>query len=149
MLETATTTRNENWINVLGIKRDRIPVLIIGNNPIEMTSIYNILIGFRSKNYLTDVCFDIKDSFERIAKKKPEVIFIDDNLVIDDINKMVRVLNQNTKTKDIKIILLKSSNWNYHVIDNVDDYILKDTINANKLDKLIEKSLNPVMQQFV
>ena len=149
MLETATTTRNENWINVLGIKRDRIPVLIIGNNPIEMTSIYNILIGFRSKNYLTDVCFDIKDSFERIAKKKPEVIFIDDNLVIDDINKMVRVLNQNTKTKDIKIIVLKSSNWNYHVIDNVDDYILKDTINANKLDKLIEKSLNPVMQQFV
>ena len=149
MLETATTTRNENWISVLGIKRDRIPILIIGNNPIEMTSIYNILIGFRSKNYLTDVCFDIKDSFERIAKKKPDVVFIDDNLEVDDINKMVRVLNQNTKTKDIKIILLKSSNWNYHVIDNVDDYILKDTINANKLDKLIEKSLNPVMQPFV
>jgi CheY-like chemotaxis protein len=145
MLETATTTRNENWISVLGIQRDRIPVLIVGNNPIEMTSIYNILIGFRSKNYLTDVCFDIRDSFERIAKKKPEVIFIDDNLEFDDINKMVRVLNQNTKTKDIKIIVLKSSNWNYHVIDNVDDYILKDTINANKLDKLIEKSLNPVI----
>lgn len=148
MLETATTTSNENWSNVLGIKRESLPILIIGNNPIEMTSIYNFLIGIRSKNYLADVCFDIQDSFDKITKGRPEVIFVDDNLSESDINKLVRVLNQNEKTKHIKIIVLKSSNWNYQVVDNAHDYILKDTINADNLDRLIEKSLNPAVHQF-
>lgn len=144
MLTTSSTTRNENWMEALGIKRARIPVLIIGNNPIEMTSIYNILVGIRSKNYLADVCFDIKDSFDKIGKEKPAVILIDDNLMMDDVQKMVNILHKNSKTKEIKIIVLKSSNWNYNVVDNVDDYILKDSVNANLLDKVIEKSLQPL-----
>lgn len=149
MLGTSTTTSNENWMEVLGIKRDTISVLIVGNNPIEMTSIYNVLMGIRSKNYLADVCFDIKDSFEMITKEKPKVIFIDDNLVFDDIRKMVRILRQNSKTKHIKIVALKSSNWNFHVLDNVDDYILKDSIKADVLDRLIEKNLHPIKHQLV
>ena len=149
MLGTSTTTSNENWMEVLGIKRDNISVLIVGNNPIEMTSIYNVLVGIRSKNYLADVCFDIKDSFEMITKEKPKVIFIDDNLVLDDIRKMVRILRQNAKTKHIKIVALKSSNWNFHVLDNVDDYILKDSIKADVLDRLIEKNLQPIEHQLV
>jgi PleD family two-component response regulator len=148
MLNTSQTINNDYWIEVLGIKRDRVPILIIGNNPIEMTSIYNTLIEIRSKNYLADVCFDIKDSFDRIAKTKPEVVFIDDNLILHDLKKLVRILKQNARTKHIKIIVLKSSNWNYHIIDNVDDYILKDAINATILDRLIEKNLNPLKPQL-
>ena len=109
MLNTSPTTEKENWTDGLSLKRDKTPVLIIGNNPIEMTSIYNILIGIRSRNYLTDVCFDVEDSFARIAKFKPEIIFIDDNLLLDDVKKMVRVLRQNAKTKEIlaaKIVLI-------------------------------------------
>lgn len=147
MLNTSPITRRDNWTNGLGLKRDKIPVLIVGNNPIEMTSIYNILIGIRSKNYLTDVCFDVKDSFDRITKTKPEVIFIDDNLLLDDIKKMVRVLKQNNKTKEIKIITLKSSNWGYRSIDDVDDYILKDAISTDKLDRLMQKNLNSLVHQ--
>lgn len=149
MLTIPSTTRNENWIEALGIKRAKIPVLIIGNNPIEITSIYNVLVGIRSKNYLADVCFDVKDSFERINKTKPEVILIDDNLILDDIQKLIRVLSQNSKTNGIKIIVLKSSNWNYHVIDNVDNYILKDSINPGLLDRIIDKSLSPIDHQLV
>lgn len=147
MLNTAHTIKNENWMTGLGIRRDKIPVLIIGNNPIEMTSIYNILMGIRSNSYLTDVCFDVKDSFNRITKTKPEVIFIDDNLILDDIKKMVRVLKQNTKTKQIKIITLKSSNWGYNIIDDVDDYIMKDAIDKDKLDRLMQKNLNALVHQ--
>ena len=149
MLTQSTTTKTENWITALGIKRSKIPVLIIGNNPIEMTSIYNILIGIRSKNYLAGFCFNVKDSISRIVKTRPEVIFIDDNLILDDIQKLIRVLRQNTKTKLIKIIALKSSNWNYHIIDNVDDYLLKDAIRADVLDRIIVKNLHPLNNQFV
>ena len=149
MLTASTTTLNESWIEVLGIKRTKVRVLIIGNNPIEMTSIYNVLSGIRSKNYLADVCFNVKDSIERITKNKPEVILIDDNLVLDDISKLVRILKHTSKTKHIKIIALKSSNWNFNVIENVDDYILKDAIKADLLDRIIEKNLYPIEHQLV
>lgn len=149
MLNASTATTNESWMEVLGIKRAKIPVLLIGNNPIEMTSIYNVLVGIRSKSYLADVCFNVKDSIDRITRNKPEVILIDDNLVLDDIHKMVRILKHNSKTKHIKIIALKSSNWNFNVIDNVDDYILKDAIKADLIDRIIEKNLYPVEHQLV
>lgn len=148
MLNTSSTTRNDNWIEALGIRRAKIPVLIIGNNPIEITSVFNTLMSIRSKSYFADVCFDVRDSFDRIAKAKPEIILIDDNLMLDDVRKLVRVLKQNSKTKDIKTIVLKSTNWNYAVIDNVDDYIMKDTINAEMLDKLIEKNLHHLEPEF-
>ena len=146
MLTASTTARNENWIEVLGIKTARIPVLIVGNNPIEMTSIYNILVGFRSKSYLTDVCFDLKDSFDKITRAKPEVLLVDDNLGSNDIQKMVMILRKNFKTRNIKVIVLKSSNRSFQVIDNVDDYILKDSVNARTLDRIIVKNLHPIVQ---
>jgi CheY-like chemotaxis protein len=148
MLNTSSTTRNDNWIEALGIRRAKIPVLIIGNNPIEITSVFDVLMSIRTKSYFADVCFDVRDSFNRIAKSKPELVLIDDNLMIDDVRKLVRVLKQNSKTKDIKIIVLKSNNWNYAVIDHVDDYIIKDTIDAAILDKVIEKNLNPLEPEF-
>jgi len=149
MLDTRSTTKNEHWIEALGIKRSKIPILIVGNNPIEMTSIYNVLTGIRSKSYLADFCFDVKDCFNKISNTKPEIIFIDDNMILDDINKMIRVLKQNPKTKNIKIIALKSSNWNYSVIDKVDDYILKDVINAEIMEKIITKNLLPAEKILV
>ena len=148
MLSTSSTTRNDNWIEALGIRRAKIPVLIIGNNPIEITSVFDVLMSIRTKSYFADVCFDVRDSFNRIAKSKPELVLIDDNLMIDDVRKLVRVLRQNSKTKDVKIIVLKSNNLNYAVIDNVDDYIIKDTIDAAMLDKVIEKNLHPLEPEF-
>lgn len=148
MIHTSMTTKNDQWIEALGIKRETIPVLIIGNNPIEMTQVYNILVSNSSKNYLADVCFDVKDSFNRITKQKPSVILIDDNLLGDDINKLVKVLRSNARTKDIKVIVLKSTNWNYNVIDNVDDYILKDTVSSGLLDRLIYKNIHRLEHQY-
>jgi PleD family two-component response regulator len=149
MITSSKTTKNEQWITALGIKRENIPVLIIGNNPIEMTSVYNILVTNTEKNYVADVCFDVKDCFNRIAKQKPKVILIDDNLLIDDINKLIKVLKSNAKTADIKVIVLKSTNWNFNVVDNVDDYILKDTISSGLLDRTIIKTVHKAEPQLV
>lgn len=143
MLTASTTTGNDHWIEILGIKRTKVSVLIIGNNPIEMTGIYNILVGFRSKSYLTDVCFNLKDCFDRINKSKPEVILVDDNLGAKHIQKMALVLRQNPKTSNIKIIALRSSSRSFQAIKNIDDHIIKDSINAKSLDKTIDKSLQP------
>ena len=141
MIETSQSTNQDNWIRALGVKRETIPVLIVGNNPIEMTSVFNYLVSNGDKYYQADVCFDVKDSFHLISKQKPKVILVDDNISTGDTNKLVKVLRHNVKTKDIKIIVLKSSNWNYNVVDNVDDYILKETLNSSIIDKLIRKNL--------
>lgn len=149
MLQTSTTTGNDQWIAALGIKRAKISVLIIGNNPIEITSVYNSLSKISTKNYLVDVCFDVKDGISIIAKSKPEIILIDDNMPLDDIHKLVVVMRQNAKTKSIKVIALKSTNWNFSVINDVDDYILKDSVRPRILDRIIEKNLNPLEKHLV
>lgn len=144
-----STTTSENWIEALGIKRSKIPVLIIGNNPIEITSIYNLLIGIRSKNYLADFCFNVKDSIEKITTTKPELIFLDDNLMRDEIQKLIRVLKQNVKTRAIKLVALKTSNWSMPFIDYVDDFILKDNLSADVLDRIITKNTQATEHQLV
>jgi PleD family two-component response regulator len=142
------TSKNDKWIKALGIKREKIPVLIIGNNPIEMTQVFNLLVSNSSKNYIAEVCFNIKDSFNSISKQRPEVILIDDNLPGAEIDKLVKVLKKNARNRDIRVIVLKSTNLNYDVIDNVDDYMLKDTISSSLLDRLIDRNVHRLEPQY-
>lgn len=114
--------------------------MIIGNNPIEMTTIFNMLVTNRKNHYMADVCFDLQDSFDRIGKFKPDLILLDDNLPSDDINRFMKVLRNSSRTREIRTILLKSSNWNLHIFDHMDDYILKETITIDVLDRLISRN---------
>ncbi len=142
MISTASINTNQNWVELLGYKREAVSVLIIGNNPIEMTTIYNILSENRSKYYVADVCFDIHDSVSRIIKNKPQIILLDDNIDLKDSRKLILQLKGSSKTKRIPVIILKSTNWSYDVFNEVEDYLLKETINSEILEKAIEKNLN-------
>ncbi len=148
MLNTITNPFNDNWIEVLGIKHERVSVLIVGNNPIEMTCIYDLLTGIRSKSYVADFCFSFKDSFEKIEKIRPQVILIDDNLIAKDIKEYIHVLKQNSKTSHIKMVLLKSANFGLPVTDKVDLTILKSEITANRLSSIIENSIKAPERQL-
>ena len=66
---------------------------------------------------------------------------IDDNLDYNDTKKMIRDVKKHTRLQDTQIILMKSSNWNYNVIDNVEDYLLKESINADLLDVTISNNI--------
>ncbi len=149
MLNTTYTFESENWAQILGIKREQVSVLIIGNNPIEITSIHHSLSGIRNKNYVADVCFNVKDSFDRITKNKPRAILIDDNFMPGDILNFISVLKQNSKTEHIRVIALKSANSNNDVLYDVDDSIFKGTLTAETLDSVIEKNLNIIDKSLV
>lgn len=148
MLNILKTPFNDNWIEVLGIKRERVPVLIIGNNPIEMTCIYNILTEVRSKSYVADFCFNVKDSIDKIEKTCPQVILMDDNLIAKDIKDHIHLLRQNSKTRHIKIILLKSGNIGLHIIDNIDSSILKSEISPERLSHTIQEIIKVPERQL-
>ncbi len=141
MLNTSSINQNRMPASSVFLKKAVRSVLLIGNNPIEMTSLFDILNSNRKSNYLTEVCFDVRDSFILMNRIKPDVILLDDNLNIEDISHFMKVLRSNSKTKHIKVILLKSSNWNLNIFDHMDDYVLKDTINSDLIDRLISRNL--------
>lgn len=140
MLGTSPSTKEHYLEPYLIPKRIEKNILIIGNNPIEMTTIFNMLVSNRKNRYLADVCFDIRDSLVRIGNTKPDIILLDDNLPSEDINRFMKVLRNSSKTRGIRIILLKSSNWNLHIFDHMDDYILKETITNDVLERLISRN---------
>lgn len=140
MINTSTTNQNRMPASVF-LKKEVRSVLLIGNNPSELALLFELLSSSKKSSYLTEVCFDVRDSFSLMNRMKPDVILLDDNLPIEDTSHFMKVLRGNSKTKHIKVILLKSSNWNLHIFDHMDDYVLKETIHSTLLDRLIARNL--------
>ena len=66
---------------------------------------------------------------------------MDDNLGYEGTRKMIKEIKKHSRLQDIQIILMKSSNWNYNVIDDVEDYLLKESISADLLDITISNNV--------
>lgn len=141
MIHTASTATNAVFIELMGHRSDVIKVLLVGNNPSEMAAIYNNLRESKEKYYIVEVCFDLKDGLARMNKIKPDVVLLDDNLGFEETRKMIRDIKRHTRLQDTQIILMKSSNWNYNVIDDVEDYLLKESISADLLDITISNNI--------
>ncbi len=114
-----------------------INVLIIGNNPIELTRITNILKGSKSRRIIADFCFSTRDSLMKIMKSQPGCILVDDNLDKKSITELSNKINKNNKTKHIPITLLKSSYKNQKYIPGISDFLLKDSLSGESLAKSI------------
>lgn len=142
MITTTSTTYNHKLLDVIRKKRDRVNVMIIGNNPIEMTTIYNNLNDYRGKNYIADVCFSLKDSITRMLKSRPDCILLDDNLVIDQLKGFLHKIKENTRLRNIPVVLLKSSNLNFGVSNDVQDFLLKGNLSTEILSNTIEKNIS-------
>ncbi len=141
MLSVSSTHYNHEMLQAIKEKREHLNVLIIGNNPIEITSIYNSLNEYRGKNYIADVCFSIKDSISRMLKSKPDCILLDDNILLDQLKSFVTKLKDNSKLKNVPVVLLKSSNFNFALGNDVQDYLLKGNLNTEILSNTIEKNV--------
>jgi len=141
MLTVTSAHYNHGILEVIRKKREHLNVLIIGNNPIEITSIYNSLNEYRGKNYIADVCFSIKDSISRMIKNRPDCILLDDNIIIDNIKSFIKKLRENSKLRNIPIVLLKSSNLNFSFGNEVQDFLLKGNLSTEILSNTIEKNV--------
>jgi CheY-like chemotaxis protein len=126
---TATTTRNSGQDG----SHEPYNVLLIGNNPMTLGSIYKKLMGLKDKRLIIDFCFDCQKSIMRALRFRPNIIFLDDNINKKLIRKFIDRINRNKRTKDIPIALLKSSNYNEVVTSGVQDYLLKENITSERL----------------
>ena len=112
---------------------DSMNILLIGNNPRELTEIYSRISTFKSHAFKLEVAFDLRHIFRRIRKFKPSTILIDDRLNSQKLNRLIKRIHRNVHTHEIPVTILKSSNNEFSIEAEVDDYLLKENIDADHL----------------
>ena len=138
-------TKSNSWVMQAVVKRERVfedlRVLLVGNNPIELSKIFDNIRNAPGKNILTEIAFDLKTILERLIDFKPNYILIDDNIGKLELKNAVKMLTKDKKTKDIPIAILKNSNYEEVFSVGVMDYILKENINGQSLFIALSNSL--------
>ena len=115
-------------------------VFLIGNNPQEMSLMKHNLGRYNKMKFISEVGFDLRDSISRVFKYRPSYILLDDCYPVVQLKKFVKRIRQNSKTENIPIALLKSSN-KYHVrVEGIQDFFLKDSFSADRLFYAIKNS---------
>jgi CheY-like chemotaxis protein len=117
-------------------------VLLVGNNPIELSAILKKLQDVRGFKIVTEIAFDVKSIMERLIRFNPNFILIDDNLGKTELKENINTLSSNTKTKDIPIAVLKNSNYHESLMANsVLDYLLKQNLSADAIYNTLKNLL--------
>ncbi len=122
--------------------REQLNVLLVGNNPIELSSMLNKISRVPGRLVKTETAFDTKSIFDRLIKFRPNFILIDDNIGKYELNETVLALANNRKTKNVPITVLKNSNYaEANSSLTILDYILKKSLTADALYNAIRNTI--------
>lgn len=120
---------------------EELNVLVVGNNPIELTRTFESLKKIRDHKVITEIAFDLRSIIDRLTDFKPNYIVLDDNLGQSQLKATVNILIRNRRTKNIPITILKNSNYHEAMNTGVMNYILKDSITGESLYTALKNSL--------
>ena len=117
-------------------------VLLVGNNPIELSAVLKKLQAVRGFKIVTEIAFDVKSIMERLIRFNPNYILIDDNLGKTELKETINTLSSNAKTKDIPITVLKNSNYHEALTANsILDFLLKKNLSSDAIYNTLKNSL--------
>ncbi|HEY9008388.1 hypothetical protein [Ohtaekwangia sp.] len=117
-------------------------VLLVGNNPIELSSVLKNVQQVHGAKIVTEIAFDLKSVLERLMRFNPNFIFIDDNLGRNELRETINSLSNNKKTKDIPITVLKNSNYQEALgTSSILDYLLKKNLSPEAIYNTLKNSL--------
>ncbi len=121
---------------------DSLNLLLMGNNPIELSTILSKIKDSHSTGVITEIAFDIKSLLNRLIKFTPTYIIIDDNIGRKELSIALNELSQNRKTRNIPVTVLKNSNYEEsNSAPSVLDYLLKQNLSAESLLTSVRNSL--------
>jgi DNA-binding NarL/FixJ family response regulator len=117
-------------------------VLLIGNNPIDLSRTLEKINQLRGRKVITEIAFDLRSIVERLMRFTPNFILIDDNIGRAELAQAISALTKSRKTKNIPITVLKNSNYQEATpTAGVLDYILKQSFSPEALYSAIRNSL--------
>jgi len=70
------------------IQENQFHVLFVGNNPGELSNYAAILHNHRDVRFITDISFDLKESFNKAMTNSPGYILLDDCFDITPLKKL-------------------------------------------------------------
>jgi len=126
---------------IKSISAEKLKVLVVGNNPIELGRVFDTLHAIRSTGIITEIAFDLKSILERLVRFSPNYILIDDNIGKQELKNAVEALHHERKTKNIPITILKSSNYHEAINTGVMNYVLKEHLTGESLHTALKNSL--------
>lgn len=130
-----STLQKQNSINPMNI-------LLVGNNPIELSSILEKLNKVRGPKIITEIAFDLQSILQRLLHFQPHFILIDDNIGKTEMTLTIQALEANIKTRNVPITLLKSSNYEEAFgASSILDYLLKQNLSSEGIHMMLRNSL--------
>ncbi|WP_375578749.1 hypothetical protein ABWH96_17235 [Marivirga tractuosa] len=138
-----------NIINIpkKSISDNEISVLLVGNNPLEMSIIYEKLFDLKDKVKRIETAFSHADMLNKIHLTHPNCILLDDNMGINPLKAIIKTINELSK-EAISITLLKSHN-RQEVTSGVQEYLLKENIDSKRIYSALRNALKfKKTQQF-
>jgi PleD family two-component response regulator len=121
---------------------DSTRILIIGNNPLELSSVVNKIAQIPGQQFITETAFDTRSLWSRLRKFSPTFILIDDNIGKLELNETLHALTKNAKTTDVPIAVIKNSNYTESIATaDIWDYILKENLSSASLLMALRNTL--------
>lgn len=125
-----------------GNKKKTLQILLVGNNPIELSALLNQVKDINQYVIQTELAFDVRSLLDRLKKFKPDFILIDDNIGAEELSETTSYLQTDKKTREIPVTVLKNSNYAESVpSDLVIDYLLKKSLTPERLYRTILNTL--------
>jgi hypothetical protein len=129
-------------INLQRQDPERVNVLLVGNNPIDMSSVISKLSKMNGGKIATEIAFDLRSLVDRLIRFKPNYILIDDNIGKHELSEAVNTLTHSDKTKNVPIAVLKNSNYEESYGGTTAlDYILKTSVTTDSLYNILKNAL--------
>ncbi len=119
---------------------EQLNVLVVGNNPIDLSHTFESLTKIRDHKVVTEIAFDLASILDRLSKFRPNFIVIDDNIGRMELQITVQALLKNRKTKNIPITVLKNSNYHEALNTGVMNYVLKKSLTGESLYTALKNS---------
>jgi hypothetical protein len=129
------------------IANGEISVLLVGNNPIEMSVIFEKLHAVKDKIKKIEIAFSHEDMLKKINLMHPNCLLLDDNIGLITLKSIIHTVNELSR-EAISITLLKSHN-KQEITFGVQEYILKDGIEGARIYNALRNALRfKKTQQF-
>lgn len=108
-------------------------ILLVGNNPLELSDVYHQISSFKKGLLKTTVLFDLKKIKKYVKDLNPSAIFIDDRYSTKELRRTITRIHGTEDTHHIPITLLKSSNMSTSANLEVDDFVLKSNLTGSSI----------------